>query len=172
MADPPFSFEPIEDADTLRSVVGEVFADSQVRRGMGWTEDDDPEEAREAIEGLFERRFESGWWLADVRMQGERAGLAGLGPTDEDGAAWYAIYLLHRGEGLGRAVTERLIDRARKHGVDELIAVSWAENDAIQGLLESVGFEFVGEAPYDWADESELTWVEYRRRIGTEPAGV
>lgn len=167
MADPPLSFEPIEEADTLRSVVDEVFADPEVRRGMGWTEDDDPGEAREAIEGLFERRFESGWWLADVRLQDERAGLAGLGPIDEDGAAWYAIYLLRRGEGLGRTVTERLIARARKRGVEELIAVSWAENDAIQGLLESVGFELAGEAPYDWARESTLTWLEYRRTFNT-----
>lgn len=154
---------PIEDADSLQGLVDDVFADPEVRRGMGWTEADPLEDAMDAIHGLWRRRLASGWQLLEVRDEGERAGLAGLGPVDpEDGSAWYAIYLLHRGEGLGRRVTRRLIRRAREAGARELVAVTWAKNTASQALLEGEGFERVGAAPYDWAEQSELDWLELR----------
>lgn len=160
--------ERIGDAASLERVVEEVFADPEVRRGMGWTEDDDPEQAREAIEGLWARRFEEGWRLFDVRLEGRRAGLVGLGPLDEgEGTVWYAVYLLERGQGLGRRLTRRAVDRAREEGAREVLAVTWAENEASRRLLEAEGFEPVGEAPYDWARESALTWMEYRRALNT-----
>lgn len=153
----------IDDAAHLDRVVEEVFSDPEVRRGMGWTEEDDAEEAKAAIAGLWSRRFEAGWDLRDVRLDGERAGLVGLGPVDEaTGTAWYAIYLLERGEGLGRELTRWALAAASSQGAREAVAVTWAENEASRRLLEGEGFELAGPAPYDWAQESVLDWLEYR----------
>lgn len=168
MAADELVLERIDDAAQLERVVDEVFADAEVRRGMGWTEADDPEEARAAIRGLWRRRLEAGWRLFDVSLEDRRAGLVGLGPVDEaDGTVWYAVYLLERGQGLGGRLTRRAIERARREGARELVAVTWAKNEASRGLLEAEGFEPAGEAPYDWARESALTWLEYRRPLNT-----
>lgn len=160
------TFETVTDAEALEQLVDDVFCDPEVRRGMGWTDADPVDEAMEAIHGLWQRRLDAGWDLVEVRHHGERAGLAGLGPTDpDDASAWYAIYLLHRGEGLGRRVTRRFIQRAKASGARELVAVTWAKNTASQALLEGEGFEPVGPAPYDWARESQLDWLELRRPL-------
>lgn len=155
----------VESPGALEDLVHDVFSDPQVRRGMGWTEADDTDEALEAIWGLWERRFREGWRLFEVRHQDERAGLAGLGPVEE-ATAWWAVYLTERGRGLGQAIGRRLAKRAREEGAEELVAVTWARNQASQGMLEALGFESVGPAPYDWARESELEWLEYRREAG------
>lgn len=156
----------IDEQAELADLVEHVFADAEVRRGMGWTEADDTDEAMTAIHGLFERRHEAGWRLYRVTDAGETVGLAGRGPVDpDDASAWFAVYLRRRGEGLGCAVTERLAAEAADAGARELVAVTWAENTASQGLLEATGFELVGPAPYDWARESELDWRLYRRAL-------
>lgn len=136
---------------------------------MGWTEADDTAEALEAIHGLWERRFEEGWRILEVRHEDERAGLAGLGPIEDDGTAWWAVYLVERGKGIGREVGRRLIEQARKQGATTLVAVTWAKNDASQRMLEALGFEDIGPAPYDWADESQLDWLQYRQELPAEP---
>lgn len=158
------SLEPVAGKDELEALVADVFADPGTRRGMGWTEDEDPEEALEAIWGLWERRFAADWRIYEVRHEDERAGLAGLGPI-EDGQAWWAVYLLERGEGLGTATGERLVEQARQQGARTLIAVTWKQNEASRAMLETLGFEEEGPAPYDWAEESELSWLRYRREL-------
>lgn len=158
------SLETVTDDDELADLVEAVFSDPGTRRGMGWTEDDDPEEAMEAISGLWEKRFERGWRIYDVRREGERVGLAALGPPDE-AEPWWAVYLLDRGEGLGKAVGRRLVEQARRDGASAVLAVTWAENAASRGMLEALGFEERGPAPYGWAEESELAWLAYRREL-------
>lgn len=156
----------VEDVSLLEDLVDSVFADPQARRGMGWTAEDDPEEAMEAIWGLWHRRFQHGWRLFTVVHEDRRAGLAGLGPVEEDGTAWWAVYLLERGQGIGPRVGHQLIERATRDGVRELIAVTWAKNEASRSMLEDLGFEEEGPAPYDWARESPLSWCEYRLELG------
>lgn len=141
--------------------MSEVFADPGTRRGMGWTGEDDTEEALAAIEGLWDRRFAEGWCVYDVRDDGRRVGMSGLGPID-DGEAWWAVYLLERGQGYGRAVGRRLVDRARRDGADRVVAVTWAANEASRRMLEALDFRVEGPAPYDWAHESSLEWLLYR----------
>lgn len=162
------SLEPVTDGDELTTLVETVFSDPGARRGMGWTEDDDPEEAMEAISGLWAKRFERGWRIYDVRREGQRVGLAALGPPEEP-EPWWAVYLLERGEGLGKAIGRRLVERARRDGADALLAVTWVKNAASRGMLEALGFEQQGPAPYDWAEESELAWLAYRRELA--PSG-
>lgn len=166
--DPDLTLAPVDERAGVRELVDDVFSDPETRRGIGWTEADDPERAREAITDLWDRRFDEGWRVLEVRAGEARAGMAGLGPV-EDGEAWWAVYLLERGRGLGRAVGRRLAGRARRQGVRELVAVTWAENDASRRMLEALGFDERGPAPYEWAEESALAWVEYRRRL--EAAG-
>lgn len=157
------SFRRVDEVGTLQKLVEDVFADPQVRWGLGWTDEDDPEEAMAAIEALFEHRHEAGWTLLEVRHGGRCAGLAGLGPLDPESAERaYAIYLTERRRGLGRRVTDRLLERARASGAESVLAITWAENEASRALLEGAGFRFEGEAPYGWAQESELDWVVYR----------
>lgn len=163
MREGKLTLRPIESLSTLTGLVEETFSDPEVRLGIGWQPEDDTEEAMAAIQDLFERRFEQGWTLWQVTLDGRGAGLAGLGPIDpEDGSAWYAIYLTLRGQGLGTRVTERVVERARQRGVETLVAVMWAENEASRALMTGQGFAFAGPAPYAWAQESELDWVEYR----------
>lgn len=161
------ALDPVDDADALQRLVDTVFADPEVRRGMGWTEADDREAALEAISGLWHDRFEDGWDLRAVRRGDRTVGLVGLGPVGEDATAWYAVYLLDRGEGLGRRLTRWGLDEACDRGADRVLAVTWAENEASRGLLEAEGFELEGPAPFDWARESELSWVVYLRWVPT-----
>jgi len=155
---------PVAGETELEALVSTVFCDPQTRRGMGWTERDDPEEAMQAIGGLWHRRLDEGWSIFDVQRTGETIGLAGLGPIEE-GRAWWAVYLLERGQGLGKAIGRRLIDRAAEDGAREVVAVTWAKNEASRGMLSSLGFEAEGPPPYDWARESELAWLRYRREL-------
>jgi len=161
----------LAEREAVLEVVEDVFDDPMVRRGIGWTEEDDPDEAKAAIRELFDRRHADGWRLFEVRKEDQRVGLTGLGPTDRDeGRAWYAIYLLDRGRGLGREVTEAMIDHAREEGLEVLGAITWADNEASRGLLTSLGFELVREHEAKWARESALTWVELRRPVDQENA--
>lgn len=163
-----FSLELVTDGEELSGLVETVFGDPGTRRGMGWTEDDDPEEAMAAIAGLWVKRFAEDWRIYDVRRDGQRVGLAALGPADE-AEPWWAVYLLERGEGLGQAIGRRLVERAREDGAEALVAVTWAKNAASRGMLEALGFQEQGPAPYDWAEESELAWLVYRKRLA--PSG-
>lgn len=158
---------PVTAEAELTELVDHVFSDPGTRRGMGWTEDEDPEEAMASIRGLWEHRLETGWRLYDVRSDGQRVGLAGLGPIEE-GEAWWAVYLLERGEGYGQATGRRLIEAARQRGVRALIAVTWAKNEPSKRMLEALGFTEQGPAPYGWAEESELSWLQYRRTLSSE----
>lgn len=160
------TLDPVETLDELDALVEATFSDPEVRRGMGWIPSDDADKALEAIHGLFTRRFEAGWDLRAVRTEDGLAGLVGLGPLDEeDRSPWYAVYLLDRGRGLGRKLTRWALDLAQNRGAREVIAITWQENEPMRNLLDSEGFSLHGEAAYQWAQESELTWLEYRKRL-------
>lgn len=160
------TFHEVHAEPELAVLVDAVFADAEVRRGMGWTPEDDVDEAMAAIHGLWEHRFEGGWTLWRIHAADALVGLAGLGPVDEeDETAWSAVYLLERGEGFGARVTERLVEHARQVGACALVAVTWAENEAAKALLEVTGFEPEGPARYDWAKESELSWEQWIRPV-------
>jgi RimJ/RimL family protein N-acetyltransferase len=155
----------------LTELVDDVFEDPQARRGLGWTEADDIEEAMASIRWLFDHRYEKGWQLYEVRADDERAGIAGLGPV-EDGEAWWAVYLTVRGRGLGQRVGEQLIARAEREGAREVVAATWARNGASRRMLETLGFDDVGPATYEWAEDSQLTWIEYRRELAPGEASA
>lgn len=159
------SLERVSDEEQVAQLVSHVFAEPETRRGMGWTEEDDPEEAMEAIAGLWEARFAEGWRIYAVQQGQATVGLAGLGPAGED-SPWWAVYLLERGQGLGKTAGQRLIEQARREGAKQVLAVTWRKNEASRGMLEALGFHEVGPAPYDWARESELSWLQYRRELG------
>lgn len=154
----------VEAREEVEALVAAVFSDPEARRGMGWTESDDPSRAREAIQGLWEHRFEEGWRFVEVLCGGRRAGMAALSPIEE-GRAWWAVYLVERGRGLGTRVGRRLLQQARRAGASQLCAITWAENAASRAMLEKLDFDPVGPAPYDWARESQLEWLEYRRTL-------
>lgn len=163
------TYHPITDPKHLQATVQSVFSDPDTRRGMGWRRTDDAQQALEAIHGLWEERYHDGWDLYRVHHDEDLIGFTGLGPI-EDGEAWYAIYILERGEGYGSTVTEHMIQHAHDTPADTLTAVAEETNHASRALLEKHGFEPVGEAPYDWAQESELTWISYERSLDTPPA--
>lgn len=158
------SLEPIEDPAQLEAVVERVFSDPGARKGMGWTEADDPAEAIEAIEGLWQHRFEEGWVLEAVHADGVLAGLAGYGPVDAP-EPLVAVYLLRRGEGIGTWATDQFIERAREQGARAVRAITWARNTGSRRMLEAIGFEAVGPVDARWARESELEWIEHRLRL-------
>lgn len=154
--------EEIDSQSQLVDTVETVFADPKAREGMGWGPEDDVDEAMEHILGLWRDRFESGWHLYRVSLEDGLAGFTGFGPAQPD-ETWFAIYLLQRGQGLGSQVTERVLETAREETEHPLVAVTREENHACRGLLTSHGFTLQGEAPYDWAQKSALTWLVYRR---------
>lgn len=54
------------------------------------------------------------------------------------------IHVDHRGRGIGRELTRRLIPRARKRGLHALLAIIDAENEASLRLHRALGFAKVG----------------------------
>lgn len=166
---PDVELDPIESPSELEETIDTIFADPQARMGMGWGPEDDLDEAMRSIRGLWRDRFEAGWHLFRVHWGNRLAGFTGLGPGT-DGRNWYAIYLLERGQGLGSQVTDDMLDIARAEKIPSLIAITREGNQACRRLLTSHGFTLQGPAPYEWAQESPLTWLVYRREIGPEPA--
>ncbi len=152
------------------AVARAVFSDPEARRGMGWTEQDDAEEAKRSILGLWRRRFQGDWVLFAIEVDGRDVGLAGLGSGSQaDEPPWVAVYLLERGRGLGRRATEQLLDLAAEQGHARVRAVTWAENKRGRGLLEALGFEDQGPASYPWAEESGMAWLVYEHRLAGLP---
>lgn len=152
------------------AVARAVFSDPEARRGMGWTEQDDAEEAKESILGLWRHRFHGDWALFAIDVDDRDVGLAGLGSGSQaDEPPWVAVYLLERGSGLGRWATEQLLDLAAGQGHETVRAVTWAENERGRGLLGALGFEDQGPAKYPWAEESGMVWLVYEHRLTGHP---
>jgi phosphinothricin acetyltransferase len=103
-----------------------------------------------------------------ARVEGEVAGFAAYGEF----RAWpgyrstveHSVHVApgYRRLGIGRALVEELIDRARASGLHVMVAGIDAENQASLRLHEQLGFEHVGRMPeiarkFDrWVDLSLL----------------
>ena len=86
-------------------------------------------------------------------------------------AGWAGIRLLGvvpeaRGHGIGRALTEECLDRARRHGaaVIGLHTIDWMR--VARGMYERMGFQRVPE--HDFRPVPDLTVLAYRLAVGPE----
>ncbi len=156
--------EPVHGIDAVRQLAHRVYEDPVNRAATGWFDEADKEEAIEALVGLWERRFEAGWSVHRILVDGQLIGLAGHGPLDEpDRPPGLAVYLLEtgRGRGWGTRIAQRLVDQARKAGVETMETVAHADNTASHTMLERVGFQATGPCTAEWAVESGEAWVTF-----------
>ncbi len=156
--------EPIDELDAVRQLAGRIYADPVNRAATGWFDEADKAEAIEALTGLWERRFEAGWTVHRIVHEGEAVGLAGLGPLDEpDEPPGLAVYLLEagRGHGWGTEIAQRLVDRARKAGVERMETVAHGGNVASHRMLATVGFQVAGPCQAEWALGSDEPWITF-----------
>ena len=90
---------------------------------------------------------------------GEIVGWAGLEAVfGEASVTNIAVLSKMRGQGLGRALTETLIDECRKEGYISLTLEVRVSNFAAISLYESLGFKHLGIRPgfYDYPTEDAL----------------
>lgn len=67
-----------------------------------------------------------------------------------------------RGQGLGRVLIERCIDRAREWGADALWLGVWEKNTAAIGFYERMGFRKVGRAVFVVGSDPQSDFVMAR----------
>lgn len=104
-------------------------------------EEYDPEaELAEDVESLDEEA-ESWAWVG--RSGGEPAGCVLLYGVTDELAEFKRLYVAdeHRGEGLGRALTRAVVERARAEGYDRVGLTTPPWSEAAHDLYESLGFE-------------------------------
>ncbi len=158
------TLQPLHDIDAVRQLAHRVYQDPANRAATGWFQEDDKDEAIEALVDLWERRFKAGWSIHQIVDEDQLIGLAGHGPFDEpDHPPGLAVYLLEagRGRGWGTRIAQRLVDQARKAGVQAMETVAHAENTASHAMLERVGFEEAGPCEAEWAVASGEPWLRF-----------
>ncbi len=66
----------------------------------------------------------------------------------------HRIYLLERvwRKGIGKILIEKCLDEAKQKGFDSMWLGTWEANKRARKFYESLGFEYVGEYQYYYAD--------------------
>lgn len=107
----------------------------------GYAESYEPDTELAADRRSLNRHGESHAWIA--REAGEPAGcVILLGPTDEL-AEMKRLWVrpAHRGAGIGRMLSERVVESARNSGYETVGLTTPPWSDAAHELYESMGFE-------------------------------
>lgn len=101
----------------------------------------DPE--RELAEDLRSLESESEAWAWIARVDGIPAGCVLLYGVTEDLAEFKRLWVRpsHRGTGIGRKLTRRVLEAARKRGYGRLGLTTPPWSEAAHELYESMGFE-------------------------------
>ncbi|MBK3623376.1 GNAT family N-acetyltransferase [Streptomyces sp. MBT49] len=83
-----------------------------------------------------------------IAVSGRVVGAARLCPVeDRDGTVEAGVWIgrSHRGTGVGSAVLELLLDRARASGCDEVCVSTTPQNSAVRALMAGIGTELVAD---------------------------
>jgi ribosomal-protein-alanine N-acetyltransferase len=89
-------------------------------------------------------------WMSFLFVEPDEGALIGFGgfkgaPVDGVVEIGYSVAPSHRGRGYATAAAGALIDRARVHGVEMVLAHTLAERNASTGVLAHLGFRRVDE---------------------------
>jgi len=103
----------------------------------------------------YDSRFTGFVWLEDGKVVGN----ANVAPLRPDGRLWVlsnvAVAEQYRGRGIGGALVEACLERARQSGGERVLLQVWQENRVAHSLYEKRGFEVVGRI---WRLTSETLW--------------
>ena len=120
---------------------------------VAWTEQPETLEERRA---WFAERTGDGDATVVAEAEGRVIGYAAFGPF-RDNAKWpgyrttveHTIHVDadHHGAGVGRALLEALVDRARAQGMHVMIGALDGANEASVAIHRRLGFEVVGRLP-------------------------
>lgn len=103
-----------------------------------------------------ERHYAGRGWFSVLIDGGRVVGTVAAAPKGEDVAELKRVYLLaeYRGRGLGRALIEHAIERARAAGFREMVAWSDVRLQTAHQVYDRLGFERIGERVIDDIDHS------------------
>ncbi len=122
-------------------------------RAVAWTEDLQTLEERER---WFARQTSNGWPVLVAEVEGQVVGFAAYGPFRGEGKwpgyRYTAEHTIHVREdrwglGVGRALIEALVERARVEGLHVLVGAIDGENVGSIAFHERLGFVEVGRMP-------------------------
>ena len=157
--DAPFVFELVNDPDWLRFI-----GDRGVR-----TLDDAREYIRKGPLDSYSR-LGYGLYAVERKEGGSPIGICGLVRRDflEDVDIGFALLPAFRGKGFAREAARAVMSHARDLGLDRILAITSADNEASGRLLEEIGLHFdrMIQIPGDAAEEVRLY------STGVPPAGT
>lgn len=110
-------------------------------------------------------------YIVAVDEQDAVRGYAGLfAPGAEGDIQTIAVIPELRGQGVGRALMETLIEEARRRKVEQLFLEVRADNAVARALYDTLGFEIIGERP-GYYQPGNVAAVVMRKRVSAhEPA--
>lgn len=102
----------------------------------------------ESIEGKDEIGIEEKGIYRTIIIDGKKAGIVGIIPTNYPGTAFVQILITpeFRGQNLTKDVEEML---AREHGITEMLATIKKDNTASIRAHEKAGFQYLTEPELD-----------------------
>lgn len=178
MTEQPTEFTPVEsdrDRSALRELLVEFHEWMAERAGDIYDPD---EELAEDFDSLADDPGSRAWV---ARVEEDPAGCVLLYGLSDELAEFRRLYVrpAYRGEGVGRRLVERAIDRARAQGYETLGLTTPPWSEAAQELYESMGFERTPPYPetrlperyHDEAIFMRLDLGESEKRSESERAG-
>jgi putative acetyltransferase len=150
MSNPKPAIEPFSPphAAAVLDVIGAVFAEY----GMTF----DPSDFDSDLLDIPRHYADRGGWFTVLTDDGRVVGTVAAVPKDAGACEIKRLYLLpqYRGRGLGRALMEHILDRAREAGFREAVAWSDVRLETAHQLYHRLGFERIGERDIDDIDQS------------------
>ncbi len=107
--------------------------------------------------------------IADYDKQSQRAVAVAHYAVDDDGRAAECAVVVSddwQGLGLGKQMLQRLIDKAREHGLERIYSIESADNVRVKHFAGEMGFE----CKADPRDYTLLTYTLDLRQPGRRPA--
>lgn len=129
----------------------------------------DPEAGLARDRRSLPRESESCAWVA--RHDGGPAGCVLLYGENDDLAEFQRLWVrpAHRGHGIGRQLTRRVIDEAQARGYETLGLTTPPRGEAAHALYESLGFERTPPYPETRLDEAYHEHAIFMQLDLTEP---
>ena len=135
-------------AAAVLDVIGTVFEEY----GMSF----DPSDFDSDLLDIPRHYADRGGWFSVLTDAGRVVGTVAAVPKDAAACEIKRLYLLpqYRGRGLGRALMEHILDRAREAGFREAVAWSDVRLETAHQVYDRLGFERIGERDIDDIDQS------------------
>lgn len=143
--------ECVEDVASVHTLIADVYREYGMTLNL-----QDPAEHHLADPGDYFRSHDGEYWVAKDAQSGQVIATVAMMLTAPGVAELKSLYVHPscRRRGLGRSLTERVIEHARESGCSMLVLWSDTRFTGAHGLYESMGFTRVGKRRIEDSNDS------------------